>query len=394
MSTNLGLYIHIPFCSSKCSYCHFASGVFPKSLIEPYLNALRHEIETLPIFLEKLNTTDHPISLGRVDTIYLGGGTPSLIDEREISSILEFIGRHFGKSPDAEVTIEVNPGTLKAKKLESYLEAGINRVSVGAQSFQDRLLKQVGRSHSCREILATIELCRQQGFRNMNLDLIAGLPGQTAEDWQENLEQVVSLSPEHLSLYLLEIHENTKLGSHSLGHQGSQGYIEFPDEELVTKFYEQSVDHLESAGWVHYEISSLCKPGYHSRHNLKYWTDRPFIGFGCGAHSYCAGWRWGNERDPSRYVKLQEQQGNAVDFRTELTSRQHLEEVIFLGLRLNSGLDLTRLHQTFGFDLNDRFGEQISHLVDGQLLEIEGDQLKLTQRGRLLANEVFVEFME
>jgi len=394
MSTNLGLYIHIPFCSSKCNYYHFASGVFPKSLIQPYLNALKHEIEAFPIFLEKLNTTNCSISLEPVDSIYLGGGTPSLIDEKEISSILDFIERHFSKSPDAEVTIEVNPGTLKAKKIESYLEAGINRISVGVQSFQDRLLKQVGRSHSSQETLATIELCRQQGFTNMNLDLIAGLPTQSEEDWQENLEQVVSLSPEHLSLYSLEVHDNTILGRQSLGQQESQGCGEFPDEELVARFYEQSVDHLESAGWGQYEISNFCKPGYHSRHNLKYWTDRPFIGFGCGAHSYCAGWRWGNDRDPSRYVKLQDQQGDAVDFRMELTPRQHLEEVIFLGLRLNIGLDLTRLHRAFGFDLSERFGVQISRLVEGQLLEIEEDQLKLTPRGRLLANEVFVEFMQ
>lgn len=394
MSTNLGLYIHIPFCSSKCNYYHFASGVFPKSLIQPYLNALKHEIEAFPIFLEKLNTTNCSISLEPVDSIYLGGGTPSLIDEKEISSILDFIERHFSKSPDAEVTIEVNPGTLKAKKIESYLEAGINRISVGAQSFQDRLLRQVDRIHSSQETLATIDLCRQEGFTNINLDLIAGLPSQSEEDWEENLEQVVSLSPEHLSLYLLEADDNTRLGRQSLGHLGSQGCFEFPDEELVARFYEQSVDYLESAGWGHYEISSFCKPGYHSRHNLKYWTDRPFIGFGCGAYSYCAGWRWGNERDPSCYVKLQDQQGDAVDFRVELTPRQHLEEVIFLGLHLNTGLDLTQLHRTFGFDLNERFGVQISRLMEGQLLEIKGRQLKLTPRGRLLANEVFVEFMQ
>lgn len=389
MSIDLGLYIHIPFCLSKCSYCHFASGVFPKSLIGPYLKALRREMAGLPALLRKWDAATESVSDYLVDTVFVGGGTPSLVDEQEVGQTLESVGHFFTLASDPEVTLEANPGTLTADKLDCYQAAGVNRISLGVQTFQDRLLKKVGRTHSVSDSMSTIDLCRQQGVDNLNLDLIAGLPGQTEKDWQENLRQVIAISPEHLSLYLLEIHEEAHLGKRDASIN-----VELPDEDLTAKWYEDSVACLENTCWQQYEISNFCKPGRQSHHNLKYWTDQPFIGFGCGAHSYWGGMRWGNQRDPFRYVELLDRQDHAVDFRLELTPRQHFEEVMFLGLRLNAGLDLSRCRQIFGFDLLERFSQEVGRLTQGRLIEIEGGRLKLTRRGRLLSNEVFVQFMQ
>ena len=386
---SLGLYIHIPFCLSKCSYCHFASGVFPGSLIRPYFGALRREMEALPGLLQRLKGKGSGIADWVIDTIFVGGGTPSLVDGREIGQTLEWVRNTLSLSPAPEITLEVNPGTVTDEKLDCYREAGVNRISLGVQTFQDRLLKKVGRSHSAADSISTVEMCRRNGIDNLNVDLIAGLPGQTEDDWQENLSRVDALSPEHLSLYLLEIHEDAHLGK----REGLAG-ASLPDEERVADWYRESVDWLGSNGWEQYEISNFCKPGRQSRHNLKYWTDQPFIGFGCGAHSYWAGERWGNERDPARYVELLEAGQPAAAFRSEVTPRQHLEEVVFLGLRLNAGLDLWRCRRKFGFDLRDRFGRELSQLAQGGLIEIEGDRLKLTSKGRLFSNEVFVQFMQ
>lgn len=389
MSNQLGLYIHIPFCLSKCSYCHFASGVFPESLIRPYFGALRREMEALPGLLQRLNANGNGVADWVIDTVFVGGGTPSLVDGQEIGQTLGWIRNTFCLVPVPEITLEVNPGTVTDDKLDCYREAGVNRISLGVQTFQDHLLKKVGRSHSVADSISTVELCRRKGIDNLNVDLIAGLPGQTEEDWQENLSRVADLSPEHLSLYLLEIHEDAHLGK----REGLAG-ASLPDEELVADWYRESVHWLGSAGWEQYEISNFCKPGRQSRHNLKYWTDQPFIGFGCGAHSYWAGERWGNERDPVRYVELLEAGEPATTFRSRITPGQHLEEVVFLGLRLNAGLDLWRCRRKFGFDLRDRFGRELSQLAQGGLIEIEGDRLKLTSKGRLFSNEVFVQFMQ
>lgn len=389
MPNELGLYIHVPFCLSKCSYCHFASGVFPGSLIKPYFGALRREMETLPDLLQQWNAKGNAPADWEIDTLFVGGGTPSLVDAREIGQALEWIRSAFTLAPVPEITLEVDPGTLTGDKLERYREAGVNRISLGVQTFQDHLLKRVGRSHGVADSISTVEMCRRGGIDNLNLDLIAGLPGQTEDDWRENLSRVAGLSPEHLSLYLLEIHEDAHLGKREGWADAS-----LPDEDLVADWYQESVDWLESAGWEQYEISNFCKPGRQSRHNLKYWTDRPFIGVGCGAHSYWAGVRWGNERDPFRYVELLEDGQPAATFRSEISPRQHLEEVMFLGLRLNAGLDLRRCRRIFGFDPRERFSSELGQLAQEGLIEFEGDRMRLTRRGRLFSNEVFVQFMQ
>ena len=295
-------------------------------MIKPYFGALRREMEALPGLLQRLNGKGHGGTADWViDTIFVGGGTPSLVDGQEIGQTLKSVRNSLlPRSPVPEITLEVNPGTVTDDKLDCYREAGVNRISLGVQTFQDHLLKKVGRSHSVADSISTVEMCRRRGIDNLNVDLIAGLPGQTEDDWRENLSRVADLSPEHLSLYLLEIHEDAHLGK-----KEGLADVSLPDEELVADWYEESVDWLGSAGWEQYEISNFCKPGRQSRHNLKYWTDQPFIGFGCGAHSYWAGERWGNERDPVRYVELLERGEPATTFRSEITPGQHLEEVIF-----------------------------------------------------------------
>ena len=389
MSIDLGLYIHIPFCLSKCSYGHFASGVFSRSFIKPYFEALQREMETLPGLLRRINANGNGTADWLIDTIFVGGGTPSLVEEQEIGQTLEWIRSAYALVSVPEITLEVNPGTLTADKLDFYQESGVNRISLGVQTFQDRLLKKVGRSHSVADSISTIEICRQRGINNLNLDLIAGLPDQTEDDWQENLSRVAAFSPEHVSLYLLEIHEDPHLGR----REGLTDSF-LPDEDMVADWYEESVDWLSMTGWEQYEISSFCKPGQQSRHNLKYWMDQPFIGLGCGAHSHLEGMRWGNERDPFRYVELLEGGQPATTFQHEITPRQHLEEVMFLGLRLNAGLDLSRCRRIFGFDPLERFSRELSQLIQERLIEIEGDRLKLTRKGRLFSNEVFVQFMQ
>ncbi|MCH2693198.1 MAG: radical SAM family heme chaperone HemW [Acidobacteriia bacterium] len=389
-SPNLGLYVHIPFCLSKCEYCHFASGVFSKEMITPYLSALKQEIEELRVPLEYLNIGKHSISNYQVDSIFFGGGTPSLIDGQEIGKVLQVIRSCFFITDDPEITVEVNPGTLGIEKLNQYKKAGVNRISIGVQSFQDHILRKMARTHTGQDAIDTIKLCRDQGIKNISLDFIAGLPSQTQNDWQENLIRIADLSPEHLSLYMLEIFQNTGLG-HRFSYNDEETNL--PSEEEVAQFYEVATDFLNKTHWKQYEISNFCKPGYQSRHNLKYWTDQPFIGFGCGAYSYLAGHRWGNERSPKNYINLLKSQGHAIDFHSEVSNRDHLEEVFFLGLRLNSGLNLQYWSRIFGFDLLQHYRKEITELAENHLIEISQDYLKLTPKGRLFSNEVFIEFM-
>ena len=390
MVTNLGLYVHIPFCLSKCDYCHFASGVFPKETTSPYLSALKQEIKGVKVPLGYLDIKEHLISPCQIDSIFFGGGTPSLIDGREIEEIIEVIGNCFFITPNAEVTVEVNPGTLGIEKLKCYKNAGVNRISIGVQSFQDHILNKMARTHTGQDAITTIKLCRDQGIKNISLDFIAGLPGQTQKNWQENLTRIVDLSPEHLSLYMLEIFQDTGL---DYRYSCENEKTDLPSDELVSQFYKEAVDLLNKTYWEQYEISNFCKPGYQSHHNLKYWTDQPFIGFGCGAYSYLAGHRWGNERSPSRYINLLKHQGHAIGFHSEISPRQHLEEVLFLGLRLNSGLDLGYWSSIFGFDVQQYYRKEITELTENRLIVISQGYLKLTPKGRLFSNDVFVEFM-
>jgi len=401
MSPTLGLYLHIPFCESKCGYCNFASGVYPQVIVARYLEALSTEIAQLRTILSEVDVAYDCFPACKVDAVYLGGGTPSLIDGSDIVKLFQVLREVFEFAPIPEITLEVNPGSVDPKRIEEYQEAGVNRISIGVQTFQDETLKRIGRSHNVQDALATVELFRKMGMNNMGIDIIAGLPGQTVKDWRENLNMLCALSPEHISLYMLEIHEDTRFGkvyrkgaSTESGVRENPPYAALPDEDLVEQFYFDAIHQFEGGAYHQYEISNFAKPGRESRHNLKYWTDQPFIGFGCSAYSYLKGKRWGNERSVRRYMDLIQRQSHAVDSRSNLTSREREEEAIFLGLRLTQGIDLFQFESKFGFNLRSRFKEQIEFLKEGQLIELTPERLRLTPKGYILSNEVFSEFLQ
>jgi putative oxygen-independent coproporphyrinogen III oxidase len=397
----LGIYIHIPFCHSKCGYCNFASGVYPDSVVLPYLRALRAEILGVRTLLKQLKASHELLELAEVDSIYFGGGTPSHVDASHIAELIQLLSKVFTLAKNVEVTLEVNPGSVTLVKVHQHLAAGVNRVSIGMQTFQDDILRQIGRSHSVRESFDTISLYRHVGIDNASLDLIAGLPGQTLKHWQENLDHVEALSPDHISMYLLEIHENTPFGKIYRQPEGSVPEVDsedstpraLPGDEQVTDFYTQGVCRFGELGYRQYEISNFARPGKQSRHNLKYWSGQPFIGFGCGAYSDFDGKRWGNERGVGCYIQLIQQRQHAVDYRCEVSLIEREEEAIFLGLRLTDGIGLPEFRQRFGFDVQDKYCRPIAYLREAGLIESTPERLRLTPRGLLLSNEVFTELL-
>ena len=396
----LGIYIHIPFCESKCSYCNFASGVYPDSMILPYLDALRAEIQGAGSICRELGIDRVEIDSLVVDTVYFGGGTPSLLSAERIAGITQVIKEVFVLAGNVEMTLEVNPGTVSPEKAQAHSAMGVNRVSIGMQTFQDHLLRRIGRSHSVADSIETYQLYRESGIANISLDLILGLPAQSQKEWSDNLEQVHRLNPEHISMYILEVHENTHFGKvygpqpTLVSRENETAPIpDLPDDEMVEAFYFQAVENFEKAGWRQYEISNFARPGFESRHNLKYWMDKSFLGFGCGAYSYLNGKRWGNERSVGRYIELMERNQMAIVSRHDLNEVEQQEEALFLGLRLMSGVEFNSFQERFGFDLRNRFRSNIDHLLDAGLIEMSPESLRLTPHGWMLSNEVFTEFM-
>src|SRR5687767_10754200 len=373
MST-AGIYIHIPFCRSRCSYCDFATGIFESTLSERYVKALVkeilcwHEIESPEL----------------IDTLYFGGGTPSLLSAEQLQEILEAIRTRFSISSDTagEVTMEMNPGTVTPSLLQEFHQLGINRASFGAQSFDDRELARLGRSHTAAETRCTFEYLRNAGFDNVSFDLIAGLPGQSLEGWERNLDQALALNPEHLSFYLLEVHEGTPLAEHIRTGKQPQ-----PDADLAAQMYELMLESASAAGYEHYEISNLCRPGFESRHNTKYWNGTAYYGFGCSAHSYDGeGERWANERNLLRYVEVIENGVEVVVERTELTPNDIRAEAVFLGLRLMRGLNARQYQNQFGVDLLSERRAELKQFREAGLVELDGDLIRLTRSGALLSN--------
>ncbi|HEY6189000.1 MAG TPA: radical SAM family heme chaperone HemW [Pyrinomonadaceae bacterium] len=378
--TQAGIYIHIPFCRSRCSYCDFATGAYEGALAARYVDALCSEIET---FAQGSATEE-------VDTIYLGGGTPSLLSPAQAARILEAVRVRFKVIDDAEVTMEMNPGTVTLEVLREFRRLGINRASFGAQTFDDRELRRLGRQHTAGDVRRTIEDLRMAGFDNVSFDLIAGLPGQTLDGWSRNLDEALRLRPQHLSLYLLEVHEATPLAE-----QIRRGALPKPDDDLAALMYELMIEKACAEGYEHYEISNLCLHGYQSRHNTKYWLGEPVYGFGCSAHSYDGERRrWANERDALRYTVLMETGHTPVVETTELDERDAQAEAVFLGLRLlQRGLSLRGYRTRFGTDLRERYARDMARLSEAGLISLEDDLLRLTPHGALLSNEVFAVFI-
>jgi oxygen-independent coproporphyrinogen III oxidase len=398
-----GVYIHIPFCKSRCSYCDFATDVYRDSgAVERYVEALCREIEGAGIPGGNASVNErgdragdglwagYPIATlpdGRVsaragiDTIYFGGGTPSLLQADQLEHVLNAVRSKFNVDPSAEITMEMNPATVTAESLAACRALGVNRASFGVQTFNERDLKLLARGHDANDARVTFRLLREAGFDNVSFDLIAGLPGQSLDDWRRNLDEAVAIRPEHLSLYLLEVHEGTPLAE-----QLRSGRRPMPDEDLAAEMYETMIDTLASAGYEQYEISNFSLPGYESRHNNKYWRLEPVYGFGVSAHSFDGYERYSNERDTAKYVERVEQFGGAEVHREGI---DEASETAFLGLRLSEGIDLDNYEARFGVDLRER----IDALLENGLVETESGRLRLTRKGMLFSNEVFAEFV-
>ncbi len=373
-----GVYLHIPFCRSRCSYCDFAVSIYQTELAEKYVDALCLEVQNSNSQIQNQKI--------EIDTIYFGGGTPSLLFPNQIEKILKTVNEKFAVAVDAEITMEMNPATLTLDKAQEFRALGVNRASFGAQTFDDRELKKLGRRHSADDVRKTIDLLRQSDFQNVSFDLIAGLPGQTLPDWERNLDEALKLRPEHLSLYLLEIHEGTPLAQHI--REGKQPQ---PDEDLSTEMYELMVAKTAQAGYVQYEISNFCLPGFESRHNSKYWTLDTVFGFGCSAHSFDGlKTRWANERETNLYIQMIETVGTAA---LEPEKIDFASEFAFLGLRLMRGIDLLEYQKRFGVNLLEKYSTDLERFFDAQLLQINGNKLQLTTTGALFSNEVFAVFV-
>ena len=375
--TAAGLYVHIPFCSSRCSYCDFATGLYQRELADRYVRALVEEIRS------SRAVADH------VDTIYFGGGTPSLLAPSQLGRILSALHEHFEIDETPEITLEINPGSVDRKKLLAFQRLGVNRASFGAQTFDDAELAKLGRSHTAADAVKTFAELRKAGFANVSFDLIAGLPGQTLAGWQRNIEIALVLQPEHLSFYLLEVHSGTPLAEHI-----RRGIQPVPDDDLAGVMYEWMLERASEAGYEHYEISNLCCPGFHSRHNVKYWTGASYYGFGCSAHSYDGHTRrWSNHRDVLKYVELVESGASPVVDEQQLSELDLRAEAVFLGMRLMQGIDMRRYRESFGVDLRDEHGEDLERFRKAGLIEFAGDLVRLTRNGALLSNEVFTAFV-
>ncbi len=325
----------------------------------------------------------------KADTIYFGGGTPSLLSPPQLETLLSAVRRRFQISSEVEITMEMNPGTVTPETLSAFRALGVNRASFGAQTFDDAELARLGRSHTSADTRRTFNQLRAAGFDNVSFDLIAGLPGQSLDGWKRNLEEAFALQPEHLSFYLLEVHQGTPLADHI-----RRGVQPKPDEELAAEMYEVMLDRAEQAGYVHYEISNLSLPGLESRHNTKYWTGAPYFGFGCSAHSYDGlHRRWANERDIVRYLEMVEQPSSPVVDVTELSEVDRQAEAVFLGLRMMQGFSFSDYQELFGRDIRADHQDDLARFREAGLIECDGDLLKLTRAGALLSNEVFSAFV-
>jgi oxygen-independent coproporphyrinogen-3 oxidase len=385
----LGIYVQVPFCQTKCTYCNFHTGVVAAGRFAPYVDAVCREIRgyrelyraagvVLPLLFEK----------AVVDTVYFGGGTPSLLEPALLGRMIGAIRESFTNEL-SEVTLEADPETVTAEKAKAWVAAGINRVSFGVQSFSDRELVAAGRMHRRGDIYRAAGILRAAGISNISFDLIAGLPFQTKESWTESLQELGKLAPEHVSVYLLEVDEGSRLGLEILqsGTRYSAGAV--PSDDAMAEFYETACAFLEERGYHHYEISNWAKPGFESKHNLKYWRRQAYLGFGAGAHSFSGRQRWANAHDAAAYVGAIEA-GTLPAEQVEAVTRENaLEEELFLGLRQLDGIDVARIEREYGVSLAGRF----ESLESAGFISRDGEIVRLAPARLSVSNEVFVELM-
>ena len=386
----LGIYISVPFCRTKCSYCNFASDVFSRAVFERYVDRVCRDIENAPQLASEMGGEIER----SVDSIYLGGGTPTVLEAAQLERIFATVRRQFEVTPDAEIAVECAPGTLNGATLESLLRCGLNRVSLGVQSFADQEAAAVGRLHKRATVLADIARLRAAGITNINIDLIAGLPHQTAESWDFSLAETIASGAPHVSVYMLEVDEDSRLGRELLAG-GTRYHAHFvPDEDAMADFYLAACDRLSSSGIAQYEISNFARAGFESRHNLKYWTRQPYLGFGVDAHSMLRS--LSPEIDAVRFASadsLERYMGSPSVQRTAVSRQAAFEESFFLGLRLTRGISLRELVSKFGEEGVENARATIGEFVEAGLMEQHGDLVCLTSRGRLLSNEVFERFI-
>jgi oxygen-independent coproporphyrinogen-3 oxidase len=397
-SDALGLYISIPFCRSKCTYCNFASGVYPASVHESYVDRLiadlaaaRDEAERMGVELPR-----------RVDTVYLGGGTPSLLAPELLERLFAAVRAEFDLAPDAEITVECAPGQLADEALSALVAAGVNRVSLGVQSFIDSEVKSCGRLHSRALVLAEIERLRAVGIKNLNVDLIAGLPGQSFASWEESLAVLAGAGIPHASVYMLEVDEDSRLGREVLGGGARYHADLVPTDDAIAQMYSVAIERLRQGGLRQYEISNFCRSGMESRHNLRYWQRRPYLGLGLDASSMlreaspaeeCLGagrvLRSTTTDDLKAYLA-----GAPLVEESWLSPAQQHEEAWFLALRLNAGVNVAAVEREFGRAMAAPALKAVKRLAEAGLLVFDGETVRLTPRGQLLSNDVFQEFLD
>jgi oxygen-independent coproporphyrinogen-3 oxidase len=376
----MGIYIHIPFCIKKCNYCDFFSlPLGDQSYLDKYTQALLNEI--------KIRGQQMPAV--QLESIYLGGGTPSLLNGQQLKSILQTITNEFTLLPGAEISLEANPATLDKIKLTQMEEAGINRISLGVQSFCDDELALLGRVHNAKAVLETIELLQARGWTNYNLDLIYGLPGQSLDQWMRSLKQAVDCSPSHLSIYLLQLEEETPMGK-----DVADGRLKMLNEDDEWYMFDQAMEYLEGKGFEHYEISNFSRPGYECRHNLRYWQAEEYLGLGAGAVSFINSRRFINEPYLKQYVDtlLTNEQWPVKELE-RMSGRELMIDALILGLRLCAGIDLDQFKERFGVDITSEYKEIIAYYRDRGLLNIANGQLKFTKAGYFLSNQVLCQFI-
>ena len=384
----LGIYVQVPFCQTKCTYCNFHTGVVTTGRFAPYSGAVCAEIRQRKAFWNAagVRVSERDAS---VDTVYVGGGTPSLLEPQLLQGMIDAIREQFECATHQEVTLEADPETISIENAPKWVATGINRISLGTQSFIDDELRAAGRLHRSEDIYRAVPILRTAGIGNISFDLIAGLPKQTTESWRRSLEESVLLSPEHISIYIMEIDEGSRLGLEVL--QGGTKYSakDLPAEESMAKFYETAQSLLKRAGYEQYEISNWAKPKFASEHNLKYWRREPYFGFGAGAHSFSGSQRWANAHDAAAYVDAIGEGRKAIQTLEEVTRDMALEEELFLGLRQLAGIDLGRIERQYGVD----FQKKVQELAAGGMIALSGQMMRLPPDKLSVSNEIIVELL-
>lgn len=386
---DIGIYVHIPFCKHKCYYCDFISYANKESLVERYINVLIREITDVATG-NRLDYENGIDELFNVNTIYIGGGTPSFIESKYIVNIISTIKEYFKINENAEITLEVNPGTVNENKLKDYFNASVNRLSIGLQATNDSLLKEIGRIHTYEEFLNTYKLARKIGFKNINADLMIGLPKQTIVDVEKAVNDLIKLGLEHISVYSLILEEGTVLEE-----QVRSGKLKLPEDKEEREMYWKVKNILEANGYIHYEISNFAKNGYESQHNLDCWRQKEYVGFGVAAHSYTNGVRYSNIENLEEYIENYENdklEDNFV-FNEKQTHNMKVKEYMMLGLRKLKGVSIQEFKEKFAANPIYVFKNELEKLVNEDLLEIDGDYIRLTKKGLDLANLVWEEFV-